>query len=102
MPAPLNLAPVRALSKLQLNSSSDTSTSCRSATNPFRITSFADPCPLTPIESHLYKNYRGIGGAAKISSSIASFARGVIPSGARDLLFSFSISLSRWLITSQI
>ncbi len=103
MPAPLNLAPLRALSELRFNSSSDTSTSYRrSAANPFRITSFADPCLLTPIESHLYKNYRGIGGAVKISSSFASFARGVIPSGATDLLFSFPVSLRRYLFTSQI
>jgi hypothetical protein len=98
LPAPLNLALVSALRELRLNSPSDTSTSYRrSAANPFRITSFADPCPLTPIESDLYKNYRGVGGAAKISSSFASFARGVIPSGARDLLFSFPVSLGRYL-----
>jgi hypothetical protein len=29
-------------------------------TKSFRITSFADPCTLTPIESHLYKK-QGVG-----------------------------------------
>ena len=62
MPAPLNLAPVRALCELRLSSSSDRPTAYRrSAANPFRITSFADPHPLNPIESHLYINHGGGG-----------------------------------------
>ena|GEM_PF-3877887 len=71
MPAPLNLALVSALRELRLNSPSDTSTSYRrSAANPFRITSFADPCLLTPIESHLYTNDRGWGHPGLKSSLI--------------------------------
>ncbi len=34
---------------------------CSLATIPFRITFFADPHPLTPIESHSYKKHRGGG-----------------------------------------
>ena len=36
----------------------------RKATIPFRITSFADPHPLTLIESHSYEKHQGGGGSA--------------------------------------
>ena len=73
MPAPLNLALVRALSELCVNSSSDASTTYRrSDANPFRITSFADPYPLTTIESHLYKKHGGGGHPHKPSPFLSA------------------------------
>jgi hypothetical protein len=91
LPAPLNLAPVRAPSELGLNSPSDTSVSYRRpAPNPFRITSFADPYPLTPIESHLYGNHGGKSAPSKILAYFfVAHPITVILSEARDLFFSF-------------
>jgi hypothetical protein len=106
LPAPLNLALVsvpRALSELCVESFSDSSTVYRRpADNPFRITSFADPHPLTPIESNLYKNHRGQGCSIQESSPIF-FHRAPKPCHPERSGICLSLSLFLYLVipTSQ-
>ena len=56
-----------------LRTKSVTPSSHPSSTIPFRITSFADPHHLTPIESHLYKK-QGRGGVSQPTQTVPQFS----------------------------